>query len=147
MLRFARFSVMLGAVALLFLTSAPATFAATQGSCAPGDQSKLLLWENSIGDTQDGNDNLWLCSDSPNLTTIVHTPPGDCKNFPFGSGTWNDCVSSFTAFEPTGWVGSWCFYEAINYASPFDHNDGTGVRVNLSISDVLSSVRLLNILC
>ena len=147
MTKFLRVTMMLAAVGGLFLVSAPAAFAGTQGGCAIMDDGKVLLWENSVGDTQDGDDRLWLCADDPDLTNNVHTLPGDCKNFPFGSGTWNDCVSAFTAYEPAGWVGSWCFYQAINYSQPFDHNDGEGFHVNLSISDVLSSVKLLNSLC
>ena len=147
MIRQFRLPLILFAVAGLFLVNAPVAVAGTQGSCLVTDESKVLLWENSVGDTQDGNDKLWLCGNDSDLTNNEHTLPGDCKNFPFGSGNWNDCVSSFTAFEPDGWVGSWCFYEHINYAGPFDHNDGEGFHVNLLYSDILSSVKLLNILC
>jgi hypothetical protein len=118
-------------------------FAATQGSCLASDTTKVLLWENGVGDLSDGNDNLWKCGNDANLGDDSHLPSGNCHSPFFGSATWSDCVTSYT-----GWSNSTtptiCFYRDANYVGFFDSrlHDGAwfGTRSDLAVNDVLTSV-------
>jgi len=117
--------------------------AATQGSCLSGDTTKFLLWENVIGDTQDNNDNLWLCSGDSDLSNNAHTLAGDCKAGFFGSSTWNDCVSSVSVWVPAGWCAN--FYKDANQGGNMNQpvvGPESGLRVNLGWNDQLSSLTI-----
>ncbi len=101
----------------LTILMAGLAFAGTQGSDCSGDSSKVRLWENAIGDTQDNNDSYWKCSSDSDLGSAgdAHTLPGDCAATPIGSSTWNDCVSSFTIWVPSG--QRFCLYRDQDYGS------------------------------
>ncbi len=101
----------------LLLVSAPTlVLAGTQGSCGSSDSSKVRLWENVEGETIDGDDSYWQCTNETNLAVgDDHTLPGDC-NRPFpGSTTWNDCVSSITIWVPKG--QTLCLYGDASHAA------------------------------
>jgi hypothetical protein len=130
-------------VVLLLMTSWVPALAATQGSCPANDTSKVRLWENSIGDTSDGDDNLWKCDSDADLGNDSHLPAGNCHSPFFGSATWSDCVSSYTLWTPTAvWM---CFYRDANYVGIFDarQNSGAqaGTRFDLPVNDVLTSIK------
>lgn len=123
---------------------APATaFAGTQGSCSGTDTSRLLLWENAIGDTSDGNDNLWKCGGDADLNNDSHTLPGDCNTQLIDRANWNDCVSSVTVWVPSGYV--LCFYGNANYTNsepPHQVGPKSNYRFNLTgLNDGLSSFK------
>ena len=87
------------AVALTFswlLSNTGLVIAATQGSCPSTDTTKVLLYENAVGDLSDGDDRLWKCTGDPDLGNDSHTPAGNCHSPLLGSATWSDCVSSYT---------------------------------------------------
>lgn len=115
--------------------------AGTQGGCVAGDDSKVRLWENVIGDTQDNNDSYWKCGDDSDLNNDSHTLPGDCKGTVLNSTTWNDCVSSVSVWVPAGWCVS--FYRDAGYNFIMANNTiqgpAVGVRFNLQYNDQLSS--------
>jgi hypothetical protein len=93
-----RFIISILVAVLTLLPSAQPALGATQGTVCSGT-NKILLWENKIFDTSDGNDKYWKCqSFDSNLSTLedTHVLPGDCHSVLLNSGTWNDCVSSFT---------------------------------------------------
>jgi hypothetical protein len=142
----ARFVVVI-VVALLALFVLPATAsAATQGFCPVSDISKVLLWENAIGDTSDGNDALWRCDAVPDLSQVAHTPSGNCHSILFGGETWDDCVSSFSLWVPDDQVA--CFYSQPNYQNVVKFVNGShihpirGTRWDMNPSDSLSSFRI-----
>jgi|SRR3954447_11938353 len=119
----------------LFQFNAVTAVAGTQGSCGASDPTKVRLWENAITDTGDGDDSLWVCSNTANLGNISHTLQGDCKGAFVGQGNWNDCVNSYSN------TGHWCFFNDANYGSYMDERAGTG-RFNLIQGDSLSSVHI-----
>jgi hypothetical protein len=129
-------------IAVVALGLNPAlVFAGTQGSCLSSDTSKVLLWENGIGDTGDNNDNLWKCGNDNNLDNDAHSLPGDCKGWLFSSTTWNDCVTSVSVWVPAGWcIG---FYKHAGYdgimALSTIQGPSSGTRINLQNNDELSS--------
>lgn len=153
----ARFSVIAFIVLCLAAFIAPAsTIAApspaltvgilgTQGSaCSSTDTSKVLLWENRINDTSDGNDNLWKCGGDPTLSDDSHTIAGDCHAGVLNRVTWNDCVDSVTVWVPSGY--SICFYGNSNYSNSFGpHKAGpvSNYRFNLGVTDGLTSFRFV----
>lgn len=114
--RFRRLLASVFALAVL-LATAGLVFAGTQGSDCSGDTSKVRLWENAVGDTQDNNDTYWKCSSDTDLGSSGdnHTLAGDCAATPFGSSTWNDCVSSFTIWVPSG--QRFCLYADDDYGA------------------------------
>jgi hypothetical protein len=130
--------------AILIVAMAGVVQAGTQGSDCAGDASKILLYENSIGDTSDNDDRFWRCSNTSDLNDFAHTLPGNCKSIGLDSSTWNDCVSSYKVWVPDGFHltiynnadwGSWshCF------AGPWN-----GGRVNAFSNDAISSFRWLS---
>jgi len=125
------------AIALMFTVQTTIAVAGTQGHCTK-DSTVVLLWENSIGDTSDGNDNLYVCISQSDLTMVAHTLAGDCQGAFAGQPNWNDCVNSYTMLG-----GGWCFYSDVNYNGLFDSRGGTG-RFDLIYGDVLSSVKNVN---
>lgn len=134
-----KLALMFSLVMLVALAIPLAVLAGTQGpACAGGDTTKLLLWENTISDTSDNNDNFWRCGSDADLTNNSHTLPGDCKKFPFGSGTWNDCVNSISFWIPAG--TKVCLYEDAGYQDWFDSVQGpvSGSRFNI-FGDTLTS--------
>lgn len=136
-----RFGVAIVLSALAIAALPALALAGTQGAACrdSSDSSKVRLWENSIGDTEDNNDTNWLCSSDTDLSNNDHTLPGNCNAVLFDSLTWNDCVSSVTVYLPAG--------ECIDF---FRNADGTGnmnntvqgpasgVRFNLPYNDSLS---------
>lgn len=131
--------------ALVGASPAP-VFAGTQGSCSPSDTSKVRLWENASGDTQDGNDSLWLCGSDSDLSNNAHTLPGNCRDGLVGKEEWNDCVSSATVYIQSG--QRLCFYRAANYGTLLSGNGNiqgpvSGLRYNFSgfDNDSLSSFK------
>lgn len=140
-----KFFVILATLAMV-LTFAPTALAGTQGSSCSGDTTQVLLWENSIGDTSDNNDNYWKCSNDSNLNSgDDHTLPGDCHATPFNNGNWNDCVSSFTAYIPSGWY--LCFYGNSDYNKLYPYRAYSsaynGIRTAAPWNDGISSFRWL----
>ncbi len=114
--------------------------AGTQGSCPTNDTTKVLLWENSIGDPSDGDDRYWKCSSDPDLSNDDHTPPGNCASVLLGSSTWNDCVSSVSVWLPSGYCIN--FYLNANYEGNMRNTvqgPVSGTRFNLPYNDALSS--------
>lgn len=92
----------------LLLATAGFVWAGTQGSNCIFDSSRVLLWENVIGDSGGENDNYWKCSSDSNLSVNDdHTLPGQCAAL-IMSDTWNDCVSSYTVYVPSG--QKFCLY-------------------------------------
>ncbi len=130
----------------LLLLSVGIVLADTQGSDCVGDTSKVRLWENSIGDTGDGNDNLWACAQDTDLTTPDHLPPGSCKGAFLPGPGWNDCISSFTVWVPAGQ----CFvsYREAGYGTAQDVVAGpkVGVRINVlgGTNDTMTSFRWIS---
>lgn len=118
-------------------------FAGHQGGyCTPTDTTRLIAWENVIGDTSDGNDNIDFCGNVTNLDAISHTLPGDCHSVWFPpQGTWNDCISSVTLWVPSGWL--WCGYINRDYGLFNWQRAGPlkGVRQNLGSEEQLSSFK------
>jgi len=124
----------------------------TQNGCSTDwntDTTKILAWENIIGDTSDGNDNLKICIDANiDLNDIDHTLAGNCHAPFFGSNTWNDCISSVSIWIPAApWHA--CFYENTGYSllrhsftGPF-----SGQRFNISGNDKISSISMRNFAC
>jgi hypothetical protein len=129
--------------AALMVASTGFVAAGTQGSDCLTDNDKVLLYENGIGDTSDGDDRLWRCGNTSNLDAIAHTLPGDCKGFFLSSTTWNDCVSSYRVWVPAGWHLT--FYSHANYGTWFHCLIGPlrGVRFNVpnGWNDTLSSFK------
>ena len=125
---------------------APPVLAGQQGFCQGADTSKVILWENAIGDNTDGNDSLWKCDDDISLVDDQHLPAGDCKGFLVGQANWNDCVSSFTVWIPAG--KCLLMYRDTNYRAAFPVMPGPalGVRVNAPalLNDTLSSLRWMS---
>ena len=128
------------------VTNTAVALGATQGSCLASDTTKVLLWENSIGDLSDGNDNLWKCGSDSNLGDDPHNPSGNCHSPFFGSATWSDCVSSYTGWSDAG-TPTICFYRDANYVGVIDSrlHDGAwfGTRNDLAVNDVLTSFRFI----
>lgn len=117
--------------------------AGTQGSCDGSDSTKVRLWENEESDTSDDNDSVWVCAAENNLAGISHTLPGDCNRPWPPSGSWNDCVSSYTIWVPAG--KRFCLYRDSDYGTVAQNKLGplTGVRIDLSPTwnDTPSSLR------
>lgn len=129
---------------LLTGTAVQVVTAGTQGSCAGADTSKVLLWENAIGDTVDGNDNYWKCASDSSLNVgDDHTLPGDCKGFFLPSTSWQDCVSSYTVWVPAG--NCLIFYRDTNYSADFAVFAGSRANQRFNVpsasNDTLSSFR------
>lgn len=123
--------------ALVLATAMPlggssTVLAATQGSCPIGDTTKVRMWENAEGDSSDGNDSVWLCDSVPNLTDVSHTPAGDCNRPWPPSGTWNDCISSYTVWVPSGL--RFCVFRDADYTTIVQNKLGplSGVRFDAS---------------
>lgn len=137
-----RLAVVGGLVALLMLVPGVA-LAGTQGSCSSGDATKVRLWENEESDTSDGNDSVWVCVAEDWLRDISHTLSGDCNRPWPPSGTWNDCVSSYTIWVPDG--KRFCLYRDVDNGTVIQNKLGplNGVRIDLSPtwSDTPSSLR------
>lgn len=134
------------AVLSILIVTTGAAFAGTQnpGAC-DGDTSTILLHENGAGDTGDGNDAYWVCSQKAALELVNHTLPGDCSaGILGGSGDWNDCVSSWTIKIPSGWRA--CFYRGHDFTYLFKSYAGpiTNIRYTMAgtENDVLSSVKM-----
>ena len=87
-------------ILLLFALASVVAAGSQGGTCFSFDTSEVRLYENAIGDTSDGNDVLTKCDVDTNLHNTSHTLTGNCNNGNFGTGTWNDCVSSFNAEIP-----------------------------------------------
>jgi hypothetical protein len=102
----------------LLSVGATSVMAATQGSCSGTDPEKVLIWENRIGDTMDGDDNLWKCTSDPNLQDDLHTLPGNCNTGlgSIGKTTWEWCTDSITMWIPTH--RKLCLYYSKDYRSP-----------------------------
>jgi hypothetical protein len=125
---------------IAFVTMPQVALAAVQGSCPSNDPTKVLLWENAIGDTTDGNDQYWKCSSDPDLSDDDHTLPGNCKSIGFGSTSWYDCVSSVSVWLPAGYCIN--FYVHSNYIGSMNNTvqgPVSGSRSNLPSNDALSS--------
>lgn len=76
----------------------------------------MRLWENEENDTSDGNDSLWRCGTAEDdLADISHTLGGDCNRPWPPSGSWNDCVSSFTLWVPSN--RRFCLYRDADYGT------------------------------
>lgn len=127
-------------VVLLQLALLPGlVLAGTQGSCLAGDTTKLRLWENTIGDTQDNNDTLWLCNSDTDLSNNDHSLPGNCEASPFDKFEWNDCVSSVSIYLPSGWCVD--FFRDPGQGANMNNTvqgPASGVRINLPYNDQLS---------
>jgi hypothetical protein len=127
-------------VVLTFVTAPEIALAAVQGSCPSSDPTKVLLWENAIGDTSDGDDRYWKCSSDADLSNDDHTLPGNCRSIGFGSSTWNDCVSSVSVWLPAAYCMN--FYIDANYERNMNNTvrgPVSGTRFNLPHNDALSS--------
>ncbi|MCY7418093.1 MAG: hypothetical protein LH650_06275, partial [Chloroflexi bacterium] len=93
-------------------TVAGVALAEVQGSDCPSDPTRAKYWENVVGDTSHGNDQLWHCGGENDLTDIDHTVSSNCHSF-LGELTWNDCVGSVTMWVPSG--TRLCLYEHADY--------------------------------
>jgi hypothetical protein len=135
---------------VLFLTFVPAVSAHIFGSCgSPGDGT-LVVWENVIGDTSDGNDKWWaMCRQVPGFgypdLRQISTDPYDCHRPGVPGGTWNDCISSVQYWLPSS-LWRVCIYRDLAYSnlSYWVQGPAVGVRVNVSPNDDATSIRLRN---
>jgi hypothetical protein len=139
-----RFVVVLIGVLGLLLPNTTAALAGTQGNCNESDLDTVQLFENVKGVTSDNDDRLWKCSNDSSLANDDHTLPGTCAGFG-GQPTWNDCVSSYMVFIPSGTLV--CFYRDINYGVILDHRGGPPERFDILGNDQLSSLKFLAALC
>jgi hypothetical protein len=133
--------------AAMIVAAAGLALADTQGSNCPSDNERIRLWENVEGDSSDGNDSLWRCGvGSAGLGTISRVLGGDCNRPWPPSGTWEDCVSSYTVWIPSG--RRVCFYEHDDYTGFRDSTPGpvTAQRhdVGAGWNDRLSSYRFVS---
>lgn len=90
-------------------------FAATQGTECTSDSSRVRLWENVQNDTQDGDDSYWKCFSDTDLSNDAHNLPGACKGWIGGNEVWNDCISSYTLWVPSG--QKFCLYLNSGYST------------------------------
>jgi len=130
-------AMLLAALALAALSAL--AFAGTQGSCPSGDTSKLRLYENSIGDTSDNDDRLWLCTSDTDLSNNDHTLPGNCNSDGFDSVTWNDCISSVAVWVPANQCVD--FFRSAGQGGNMGitvQGPSSGTRINLPYNDQLS---------
>ena len=132
---------------LLPVALSPAvTLAGTEGpTCLSTDTTKVRMWENADGDTSDDNDSIWFCGSDSDLSNNNHTLPGDCNRPWPAATTWNDCISSYTIWVPTG--QHFCIYRDASYATTVQDKSGpiSGLRFDASglWSDTASSFRWL----
>lgn len=124
----------------------------TCGSPSTENGGTVVVWENAIGDTSDGNDKWWsMCHSAagfgyPDLRAIS-VDPYDCHRSPpaVPGGTWNDCISSVQV-----WLASslWrlCIYRDLSYhnLSYWVQGYQNGTRVNITPNDDATSIRLMN---
>ena len=112
--------------------------AGQQGSCTVQDNEKVLFYENSIGDTSDGDDTLYQCGTGyAALGNLEHTLAGRCKSANIKiDDDWGDCISSIRAFIPSG--RAFCGYNLPNYTG------SPTIRINASSSGVRVSAGALN---
>lgn len=139
-------TILAAAILILAAMLPPAVLAGTQGAaCSPSDTTKVLAWENRVGDTSDGNDALWVCSSLSQMP--VHTLPGTCHAGLISPNTWNDCISSVSLWLPSGWRA--CFYPWALYDGFLESWPGPyhGERVNLAHGDQVESVKLTSGSC
>lgn len=141
-----RLFVVLVLQVVLIIGSTGVVAAGTQGTNCSSDTSKVLLYENGIGDTGDNDDRFWRCADTQLLSAFNHTLPGDCKGALFGSTTWNDCVSSYQIWIPTGWHLT--FYKDADYNNWYvcyiGPRNGDRVNVVSGANDTLTSFRWIH---
>lgn len=145
--------VILSTLAVMF-TFAPVVLAGTQGSCSPGGSAgSVRVWENSTGDSSDGNDSWWaVCNSASGWTDLNVSPifslPGHCQGA-FGNSNWNDCISSYTVWLP-GSTWRLCLYGQKDYNTLYPvitNKVGpiSGVRYNIPSgqgNDGTSSLRI-----
>ncbi len=131
-------------VAVLLVPLLPGVaLAGTEGTACDTDTTRVLLWENIIGDSSDNNDNYWKCDSDGDLNSgDPHNLPGDCHSGPANSTNWNDCASSVSVWLPSGWCID--FYVNANYNTSMNNTvqgPSSGTRFNLASNDQLSSFR------
>lgn len=94
-------------------------------------------------------DDYWKCSDDSTLTDDSHTLPTDCNATPFGSTTWNDCVSSYTVWVPAGL--HFCLYQDVSYGNLKADHPGpiSEIRYDVGVgwNDALSSFKWVSGTC
>lgn len=143
---------LLTSIALLVSFFALPVSAGSQGSCAMQDTTKVILYENKIGDTSDGDDRLWLCSSTLDFRNLPHTLPGMCHyTFVKTYDDWDNCVSSMTVFLPSG-DSTWraCYYTGYNAGGSVGYISGSssynGVRfdVGSTFNDAISGLIFLH---
>ena len=124
-------------------TAAAAAAENVQGSCDSSDESRVKLFENSIGDESDGDDRAWQCDWKSDLSNKPHTLEGQCADGSFGNGSWNDCISSVKPWTPDG--KRFCAYEDADYAGTRGGwgpaKNGTRENVGSGLNDRISSVK------
>lgn len=119
--------------------------AGTQGGCAAGDTTKVRVYENSANDHSDGDDQLYVCGNTADLFSVLHTLPGDCNVGLFiGQPDWGGCISSYVAYIPSGYRV--CFYNGVNYSGLLQYSVGplAGTHFNIdaaNTNDRTSSIK------
>lgn len=137
---------------LMLAASVLPVSAGTQGGCAAGDSTKVRLYENAIGDTADGDDQLYICGSSAVLANIDHTLPGTCNvglGGVIGMSKWSNCTNSIAVYLPSGyWV---CVWRNSNFTELIFQKGGpvTGTRYNFPsyYYDTADSVTIQNHSC
>jgi hypothetical protein len=117
------------ALTLLVTVAVVPVVAYTQGSCAADDSSRVVVYENRIGDTSDGNDILWSCGNTTVLP--VKTTPTYC------TGTlsqWNNCVGSYEVTIPAR--TRFCAYDGTTYTAGVIVNSGNYAYYTVSYARV-----------
>lgn len=114
------------------------------------DPTRWLLYENSVGDTTDGNDKLYGCLNDPNLHD--ESAPTGCHGHLFTEEwDWGDCGSAIAANIPQGYI--LCVYEDTNYYTDGPLNT-SGIlfyqkgpinfgQTNIGIGDQASSIKIV----
>lgn len=138
-------------ITMMALAAPSMTFAGTQGTgCVESEH--VLLWENTIGDTSDGNDTLNQgCGNirsNADLDATNHTLSGLCKAGVKLQDDWEDCVSSVTVWLTSN--TTFCLYENPFFDDAHDVFTISGprsqYRVNVPsyIMDAASSWKIVN---
>jgi hypothetical protein len=141
-------AIIVGLLLLPIIGTTPA-MAGTQGTCQVGDNKKVLFYENTIGDTSDGNDTLWQCAGGQaDMRNVIHTLSGNCKSGVLKlNDNWDDCISSMLPYIPSGvylcLYMNWSYNKANGYYT-YDHADSVK-RVNIPINDGLSSWKFVTL--
>lgn len=128
-----------------FVAAAPVVFADTQGVNCPADTSRAELFENASGDTSDGNDKLYVCSNITDLGNVAHTLAGFCQDgVPPGNASWDNCVSRVRLWAPA--TTRICLYGGTGYSGELLYSvlgpvNGLYVTLSGGDNDDLSSIR------